>query len=125
FLFGWAGGGPVYAVAAVASAAAVILMAAMRVRTGRMEAAAFSWDTFWAGVRFVWRKKLLLGTISLDLFAVLLGGAVALLPIYAKDILGVGPWGLGLLRSAPAAGAATMAALLAARPLQRRVGLKM
>lgn len=61
--------------------------------------------TLLAGAEFVWQRKVLLGAVSLDLFAVLLGGATALLPMFAKDILHVGPWGLGLLRGAPAAGA--------------------
>ena len=71
------------------------------------------------------RQKVVLGSISLDMFAVLLGGAVALLPVYAREILHTGPWGLGLLRSAPGVGAATMAILLAHRPLRRRVGATM
>ena len=71
--------------------------------------------TVFAGLRFIWREKLILGAISLDLFAVLLGGAVALLPVYARVILHTGPWGLGLLRTAPAAGASMMAVLLAHR----------
>lgn len=75
-----------------------------------------------AGVRFVWHHKILLGGFSLDLFAVLLGGATALLPIYAKDILQVGPWGLGLLRASPAAGALIMSLVLSRWPLQRHVG---
>lgn len=75
-----------------------------------------------AGIKYVWENKLVLGAISLDLFAVLLGGAVALLPIFAKEILHVGPEGLGYLRSAPALGAASMALLLAFRPLRHRVG---
>ena len=78
-----------------------------------------------AGFAFIWRKKQVLGAISLDLFAVLLGGATALLPIYAKDILGTGPWGLGLLRAAPAVGALAMGLLLAQRPLARHVGRRM
>ena len=78
-----------------------------------------------AGLRYVFRRKILLGAISLDLFAVLLGGAVALLPIYARDILHSGPTALGLLRSAPAVGAAVMAVWLAARPLVRRTGVVM
>lgn len=82
-------------------------------------------DTFLAGFRYIWREKLILGAISLDLFAVLLGGAVALLPVYAREILRTGPWGLGVLRSAPAAGAAVMAVLLAHRPLRRRAGATM
>src|SRR5205823_2522703 len=69
-----------------------------------------------------WREKLILGSISLDLFAVLLGGAVALLPVYAREILHTGPWGLGLLRSAPGVGAAIMAGLLAHHPLRGRSG---
>ena len=64
-----------------------------------------TWSTVVAGFRYVWHEKIVLGAISLDLFAVLLGGAVALLPAYARDILEVGPWGLGLLRSAPGIGA--------------------
>jgi MFS family permease len=75
-----------------------------------------------AGAEFVWRRKALLGAVSLDLFAVLLGGATALLPIFAKDILHVGPWGLGLLRAAPAAGALLTSAVLTRWPLNRRVG---
>lgn len=75
-----------------------------------------------AGFRYVWQKKLILGSISLDMFAVLLGGAVALLPVYAREILHTGPWGLGLLRSAPGVGAGIMAILLAHRPLRGRVG---
>jgi len=75
-----------------------------------------------AGVNFVWTQKLLLGAISLDLFAVLLGGATALLPIYARDILHTGPQGLGLLRAAPAAGALLMSVILLRWPIQRKVG---
>src|ERR1700733_3624567 len=73
-----------------------------------------------AGVGFVRRNPAILGTISLDLFAVLLGGATALLPIYARDILHTGPWGLGVLRGAPAAGALLMTFFLARRPISRR-----
>jgi MFS family permease len=78
-----------------------------------------------AGLSYVRRTKLLLGAISLDLFAVLLGGAVALLPVYAREILKTGPWGLGLLRSAPGAGAVLTAVALAHRPLGRRAGAAM
>jgi len=74
------------------------------------------------GLRYLWRAKLTLGAVSLDLFAVLLGGAVALLPVYARDILKVGALGLGILRGAPSAGAVTMAILLAHRPIRRRAG---
>jgi MFS family permease len=75
-----------------------------------------------AGFGYIWQQKVVLGSISLDLFAVLLGGAVALLPVYAREVLHTGPWGLGLLRSAPGVGAAAMAILLAHRPLKGRVG---
>src|SRR5260370_1281263 len=78
--------------------------------------------TVFAGLHYIWRKKLILGAISLDLFAVLLGGAVALLPVYAREILHTGPWGLGLLRAAPGVGAAIMAVLLAHWPLRGRSG---
>ena len=77
------------------------------------------------GVRFVRARPVVFGAISLDLFAVLLGGATALLPIFARDILDVGPAGLGLLRSAPALGAATVAFALARKPLERGTGAKM
>lgn len=78
-----------------------------------------------AGFHYIWREKVILGSISLDLFAVLLGGSVALLPVYAREILQTGPWGLGLLRSAPGVGAAVMAVLLAYKPLKRRAGITM
>jgi MFS family permease len=84
-----------------------------------------TWSTVIAGVRYVWSNRPILGAISLDLFAVLLGGAVALLPIFARDMLHIGPWGLGILRSAPAVGAATVAFLLATFPLRRRAGVIM
>jgi len=78
-----------------------------------------------AGFRYIWKVKIIFGSISLDLFAVLLGGAVALLPVYAKEILKTGPWGLGILRTAPGVGAALMAVYLAHRPLRRGVGKTM
>ncbi|MDB5873842.1 MAG: major facilitator superfamily 1 [Ramlibacter sp.] len=78
--------------------------------------------TLLAGVAFIWRHKVILGAISLDLFAVLLGGAVALLPMFARDILHVGPQGLGLLRSAPAVGAVLVSVTLSRWPLRHHVG---
>jgi MFS family permease len=78
-----------------------------------------------AGLHYIWREKVVLGSISLDLFAVLLGGAVALMPVYAKEILCTGPWGLGLLRTAPGVGAAAMAIFLAHRPLRKKPGRTM
>ena len=84
-----------------------------------------SLDTLLAGVRYVQQNKVVLGAISLDLFAVLLGGAVALLPMFAKDILNVGPWGLGLLRGAPALGALSMSIVLTRWPIARHAGPKL
>jgi hypothetical protein len=75
-----------------------------------------------SGIAFIRSRPVLLGTMSLDLFAVLLGGATALLPIYARDILGTGPVGLGLLRAAPAVGALAISVVLGQHPLQRRLG---
>ena len=125
-IYGWAHGAhSVYATAASMYAASFLFVLMMHVRTGRMEEKDISIETLLAGVRYVWQKKIILGSISLDLFAVLLGGAVALLPVYAQDILYIGPRGLGVLRSMPAAGAAIMAVLLAYRPLRRRSGMVM
>ena len=84
-----------------------------------------TWTTLLAGFRYVWHEKIVLGAISLDLFAVLLGGATALLPAYARDILTVGPWGLGLLRAAPGFGAVAVAVYLAARPVRDHAGVVM
>ncbi len=81
--------------------------------------------TLFTGVGFVRRNPAILGTISLDLFAVLLGGATALLPIYARDILHTGPWGLGVLRGAPAVGALIMSGVLARHAITRRAGVRM
>jgi MFS family permease len=115
----------VYIASALLFFAAALLTLAIATRTGRLEKREVSVDTLLAGIRYVYRSKLVLGCISLDLFAVLLGGAVALLPIYARDILHVGPTGLGLLRTAPAVGAALMGVVLAYRPLRRRAGASM
>ena len=84
-----------------------------------------NWSSVVAGFRYVWNEKIVLGAISLDLFAVLLGGATALLPAYARDILHTGPWGLGLLRAAPGIGAIAVALTLAARPVRDRAGVTM
>ncbi|MGZ5047336.1 MAG: MFS transporter [Usitatibacter sp.] len=81
--------------------------------------------TMFAGFGFMFGQPVVLGAISLDLFAVVLGGATALLPIYARDILHTGPWGLGLLRSAPAVGALLIGAWLARHPLETRVGKRL
>lgn len=81
--------------------------------------------SLFSGITFIWNRPAVLGAISLDLFAVLLGGATALLPVYAHDILHTGPWGLGILRSAPAAGALSMSFILSHHPIERRIGQKM
>jgi hypothetical protein len=86
------------------------------------ERKAVTWASLVAGITFIRSQPLVLGAVSLDLFAVLLGGATALLPIYARDILQVGPWGLGVLRSGPAVGALVTALVVARRPISRRAG---
>jgi MFS family permease len=113
----------VYATATVVSGLAIL--ATLRIKTEHKTFARepISWKTVFAGFHYIWKQKVILGSISLDMFAVLLGGAVALLPIYASEILKTGPWGLGLLRSAPGVGAAGMAILIAHYPIRRRAGL--
>jgi MFS family permease len=101
------------------------LISSLRVRPGRMEHKAISKEVLLAGFRYVARRQVLLGTISLDLFAVLLGGAVALLPIFAVTILHAGPQGLGMLRAAPALGALLVSLWLMWRPIRGRSGAKM
>ena len=113
----------VYASSMAAAALSVVAMTRVRLNPARREPTRVSLETLFAGFRFIWQKTLILGLISLDLFAVLLGGAVALLPVYARDILHAGPWALGILRSAPAVGAVIMAMLLAHRPLKRHAGI--
>lgn len=101
------------------------LVGSLHVRPGRMEHRALSRDVLLAGFRYVARTQVLLGSISLDLFAVLLGGAVALMPIFAQDILHAGPRGLGMLRAAPALGALAVSLWLMLRPIRGRAGAKM
>jgi MFS family permease len=119
------GPGVVYGMATVASAVALAATLRIQSKSQTRPAEEMSLHRVMAGFRYVWREKVVLGSISLDMFAVLLGGAVALLPVYASEILRTGPWGLGLLRSAPGAGAAAMAIFLARRPLRGRAGLIM
>jgi len=113
---------PVYGVAVAVGLFAAVLAVRIRLRPVLRKREPISLATVLAGFRYIWDHKIVLGSISLDMFAVLLGGAVALLPIYAREILRTGPWGLGLLRSAPGVGAAIMAIVLAHYPLQRRAG---
>jgi MFS family permease len=115
----------VYALAAVAAMVATVCAWQINVESKARAREPINVANVLAGFHYIWRQKLILGAISLDLFAVLLGGAVALLPVYAREILMTGPWGLGILRSAPGIGAAAMAVYLAHRPLRGRVGAKM
>jgi len=120
-----AGPAVVYAAAGVLFLAASVFIALIRIERVPSKHEPVSIRSLFAGISFIRSRKEILGAISLDLFAVLLGGATALLPIYARDILVTGPWGLGLLRSAPAVGALTMSVFLARRPLRHRVGRSM
>lgn len=121
--------GPAHAYGAATALFAVALLAMALIRTsGARPKAKENVSTLrrlLVGIDYVWRQKIILGAISLDLFAVLLGGAAALLPIYARDILEVGPQGLGVMRSAIAVGGAAMGLLLTWRPITRRVGVIM
>jgi MFS family permease len=116
---------PVYACATVAYCIAVGLLSAIRPDIAARKNVEESVGVILDGLRYIWRSKLILGCMSLDLFAVLLGGAVALLPVYSSDILHTGAWGLGVLRAAPGVGAVAVAILLAHYPLRRKVGLSM
>jgi len=109
----------VYAIAMIIEAVAIFFAIGIQARGPLRPPASLSVESVLTGLRYIWNHKVILGVVTLDLFAVLLGGAVALLPVYAGDILRTGPWGLGLLRSAPGAGAVTMAILLAHKPLRR------
>lgn len=112
----------VYACAMVTAVGALLSAFRIRTRPQARRREPTTLKTVFAGLNFIWREKMILGAISLDLFAVLLGGAVALLPVYAREILHTGPWGLGLLRAAPGVGAAAMAVAVAHRPLRGRSG---
>jgi MFS family permease len=115
----------VFGTAVVLFAVTLGLQIAIRPRPSPAAAQPTSWHELLAGVRFIRSRPVIFGAISLDLFAVLLGGATALLPIYARDILAVGPAGLGVMRTMPAAGALVMALWFARRPLARHTGRRM
>jgi MFS family permease len=124
----WNGAGIVYAFTLVMLLAFLVLVASMRAKPAAdadVAKKSFSMRTVLAGLEYVYRTKLLLGSISLDLFAVLLGGAVALLPIFAQDVLHAGPRGLGLLRAMPSVGALAMSLLMTLRPIRQGAGRKM
>jgi len=124
-LFYLAGPKTVYMISSALLLAAVILMCMVKSVKQPSNREPATWHTVLEGLRFVWSKPVVLGAISLDLFAVLFGGATALLPALAHDVLHIGPTGLGLLRTAPGAGAAVCSIALAFYPITRRVGLWM
>jgi len=115
----------VYGTAMVAAACSSAAILRVKQRAKPKDRETVSWGTVLAGLRYIRDHKIVLGAVSLDLVAALLGGAVALLPVYAKDILHTGPMGLGLLRCAPGIGAGAMAILLAYRALRRKAGATM
>ena len=115
---------PVYCCAAAAYLCGLALLSTVHVSIAPRPRGV-SMDVLLGGIRYIWRHKILLGAISLDLFAVLLGGAVALLPVYAGDILKIGARGLGILRAGPGIGAVLTAILIAHHPLRRKVGAAM
>ena len=117
-----AGATLVYGASSAGFMVSMLAVLTLHPRPAQRAAAPMSWHSMLAGARFIWTRKMMLGAVSLDLFAVLLGGATALLPIFAKDILDVGPTGLGLLRGAPAVGALLISLVLARWPIQRRSG---
>ncbi len=117
-----AGPATVYSVVGTLLLVSVAFMLAVRMPATIRSTEPASWHTVLEGMRFVRSRPVVLGAISLDLFAVLFGGATAMLPVFAKDILATGPEGLGLLRTAPAIGAAATAAALAFHPITRSVG---
>ena len=114
-----------YGAAAVLMLASTALIFSIPRPVQRGETDKPSVETLFAGFRYIWGEKVVLGAISLDLFAVLLSGAVALLPVYARDILDLGPWGLGLLRAAPGVGAIIVAVWLAGHPIRDHAGIIM
>jgi MFS family permease len=125
-IYAWAGSAiPVYSCSALAYLAALLTMSAIRIQKSAKPRTAASAGALLSGLHYIWNNKLILAAISLDLFAVLLGGAVALLPVYAREILKVGASGLGLLRTAPGVGAVITAVLVAHWPLRRRAGTAM
>lgn len=110
-----------YGVATVMLLVSAAMTLALRSTQAR-QALERNWTTLVAGFRYVFSEKVVLGAISLDLFAVLLGGAIALMPAVARDVLHLGPWGLGLMRAAPGVGAIAVAALLSAFPIRDHAG---
>lgn len=121
----WKGAPVVYVFTLVMLMGFIVLVGMIRPEPVERKTVGFTLKTMLAGFHYVWKTKLLLGSISLDLFAVMLGGAVALLPIFATEILHAGPRGLGLLRAMPSVGALIVSLTLVARPIKRRAGVTM
>lgn len=120
-----AGPGVVYLTAGLLYLISIVMVSRLRYEHAPPKRTPATFESVFAGVRFIRNRPDVLGVISLDLFAVLLGGATALLPIFAKDILHTGPWGLGLLRGAPAVGGLLVGFWLSRRTLERNVGMTM
>jgi MFS family permease len=124
-------GGLLYSISAPAPFAGTIgllvggAMAAFFIPPSAKAAVEPTWSHLLGGFRYVWSDKLILGALSLDMFAVLLGGATALMPVYARDILQVGPFGLGVLNASPAVGAIVLGIYMSIRPIRNRAGLVM
>lgn len=123
-LYGWSHVAA-YGIATAFMFAAALLVFSIPKPEQRSETDKPTIDTLFAGFRYIWSEKVVLGAISLDLFAVLLSGAVALLPVYARDVLELGPWGLGLLRAAPGVGAIAVALWLTSHPIKDHAGIVM
>ena len=121
----WKGAPAVYVFTLAMLISFIILVSMIRTPTAPSSKKSFTLRTVLAGLEYVWKTKLLLGSISLDLFAVMLGGATALLPIYATDILHAGPRGLGLLRAMPSVGALAISLTMLVHPIKRRAGATM
>jgi len=125
FLFAWSPASPYFFSAGLLLVSGLLIVSIRPVRALHEGPPVHPLKQMVEGFQFVRRERFLLGCITLDMFAVLLGGATAMLPVFARDILAVGPEGLGVMRGAPAVGASLVAALLSWRPLERNVGVKM
>lgn len=124
-LYGWSNAAWVFLSSSVLTVTALLLLVRIHPKAQRREIGTMNFESYLSGIFFILKNRVILGAISLDLFAVLLGGAVALLPIIAKDILHVGPEGLGLLRAAPGLGAVITGVILARYPIRRHTGKTM
>ena len=124
-LFAWSESAPYFLSAAMLLGSGLLISSVRPVQAQQLGPKKHPLKQIGEGFHFVWHERFLLGCISLDLFAVLLGGATAMLPVFARDILQVGPEGLGIMRGAPAVGAALVAAWFSFKPMEHNVGVKM